>query len=94
MCIRDRGGDVNAREAMALASYMAGMAFSNAGLGLCHAMSHQLGAHYHIPHGTANAVLLPSVMQFNLLVCRKRYPEIGLAPVSYTHLTLPTSDLV
>lgn len=74
-----QGGDVNAREAMALASYMAGMAFSNAGLGLCHAMSHQLGAHYHIPHGTANAVLLPSVMQFNLLVCRKRYPEIGLA---------------
>jgi alcohol dehydrogenase len=64
---------------MALASYMAGIAFSNAGLGLCHAMSHQIGAAYGVPHGVANAIMLPSVMHYNQLVCKKRYPEIGLA---------------
>ena len=74
-----RGSDVSARESMALASYMAGIAFSNAGLGLCHAMAHQIGAAYNIPHGVANAIILPSVMYFNRLVCRKTYPEIGLA---------------
>ena len=74
-----KGSDVAARESMALASYMAGIAFSNAGLGLCHAMAHQIGAAYNIPHGVANAILLPSVMHFNRLVCRKTYPEIGLA---------------
>ena len=74
-----KGSDVSARESMALASYMAGIAFSNAGLGLCHAMAHQIGAAYNIPHGVANAILLPSVMHFNRLVCRKTYPEIGLA---------------
>ena len=74
-----KGSDVSARESMALASYMAGIAFSNAGLGLCHAMAHQIGAAYNIPHGVANAIILPSVMHFNRLVCRKTYPEIGLA---------------
>ena len=74
-----KGSDVAAREAMALASYMAGIAFSNAGLGLCHAMAHQIGAAYSIPHGVANAIMLPSVMHFNQLVCKKRFPEIGLA---------------
>ena len=74
-----KGSDVAARESMALASYMAGIAFSNAGLGLCHAMSHQIGANYGIPHGVANAIMLPSVMHYNQLVCKKSYPEIGLA---------------
>ena len=74
-----KGSDVAAREAMALASYMSGIAFSNAGLGLCHAMSHQIGSTYNIPHGVANAIMLPSVMSFNQLVCKKAYPEIGLA---------------
>lgn len=74
-----KGSDVAAREAMALASYMAGIAFSNAGLGLCHAMAHQIGATYNIPHGVANAIMLPSVMHYNQLVCKKSYPEIGLA---------------
>ncbi len=73
------GNDVAARESMALASYMAGIAFSNAGLGLCHAMSHQIGANYGVPHGVANAIMLPSVMHYNQLVCKKRFPEIGLA---------------
>jgi alcohol dehydrogenase len=74
-----KGSDVAARESMALASYMAGIAFSNAGLGLCHAMSHQIGATYGIAHGVANAIILPSVMHYNQLVCKKSYPEIGLA---------------
>jgi alcohol dehydrogenase len=74
-----KGSDVAAREAMALASYMAGIAFSNAGLGLCHAMSHQIGATYGIAHGVANSIMLPSVMHYNQLVCKKSYPEIGLA---------------
>jgi alcohol dehydrogenase len=74
-----KGSDVAARESMALASYMAGIAFSNAGLGLCHAMSHQIGAAYNIPHGVANAIMLPSVMHYNQLVCKKSYQEIGLA---------------
>jgi alcohol dehydrogenase len=74
-----KGSDVAAREAMALASYMAGIAFSNAGLGLCHAMAHQIGAGYNMLHGIANAIMLPSVMHYNQLVCKKAYPEIGLA---------------
>lgn len=74
-----QGKDVQARESMMLASYMAGIAFSNAGLGLCHAMAHQLGPAYDIPHGIANAILLPSVMNFNQLVCKKAFCEIGHA---------------
>ena len=58
-------GDLQARQAMHDASCMAGAAFSNAGLGLCHAMAHALGAQAHIPHGRANAILLPYVMSFN-----------------------------
>ncbi len=77
--VAGRGDNVAARESMALASYMAGVAFSNAGLGLAHAMAHQIGPLYAIPHGVANAVLLPSVMAFNELVCKKDYADIGLA---------------
>ena len=64
------GHDLAARESMLLASCMAGMAFSSAGLGLCHAMAHQPGAALHIPHGQANAMLLPTVMGFTRMVCR------------------------
>lgn len=74
-----QGHDIKAREDMMLASYMAGMAFSNAGLGLCHAMAHQIGAAYNIPHGKANAIILPWVMRFNRLVCKQAYSEIGHA---------------
>ncbi|MCD6625936.1 iron-containing alcohol dehydrogenase, partial [Klebsiella michiganensis] len=73
------GHDLAARESMLLASCMAGMAFSSAGLGLCHAMAHQPGAALHIPHGQANAMLLPTVMQFNRMVCRERFSQIGRA---------------
>lgn len=74
-----QGQNVEARESMMLASYMAGVAFSNAGLGLCHAMAHQVGPAYAIPHGVANAILLPSVMHFNQLVCKRDLAEIGHA---------------
>ncbi|QMI06042.1 ethanolamine utilization ethanol dehydrogenase EutG [Citrobacter sp. RHB25-C09] len=76
------GHDLAARESMLLASCMAGMAFSSAGLGLCHAMAHQPGAALHIPHGQANAMLLPTVMGFNRLVCRERFGQIGRALIN------------
>ncbi|MDR0378717.1 MAG: iron-containing alcohol dehydrogenase [Candidatus Accumulibacter sp.] len=74
-----QGSDVAARESMMLAAYMAGIAFSNAGLGLTHAMAHQIGPAYGIPHGVANAILLPPVMDFNRLVCKRAFAEIGHA---------------
>ena len=57
--------DVVAREKMANAATMAGMAFANAFLGICHSMAHKLGAFYHLPHGVANALLIEEVMRFN-----------------------------
>jgi len=59
------GGDEKAREMMAYAQYAAGVAFSNAGLGMVHAMAHALGGVYNLPHGVCNAVLLPYVLEFN-----------------------------
>ena len=63
-------------EKMALAQYIAGMGFSNVGLGIVHSMAHQLGAVYDTPHGIANAILLPTVMRFNGEVCSDRFREI------------------
>ena len=63
-------------ENMALAQYIAGMGFSNVGLGIVHSMAHQLGAVYDTPHGIANAILLPTVMRFNGEVCANRFREI------------------
>lgn len=77
LCCYKSGADIEAREKMAFAQYMAGMAFSNAGLGLVHAMSHQLSGLYNLPHGVCNAVLLPYVMEFNLDVNYKRYAELA-----------------
>ena len=57
--------DAKAREQMATASTMAGMAFANAFLGVCHSMAHKLGAFHHLPHGIANAILITDVMRFN-----------------------------
>ncbi|GGY02276.1 iron-containing alcohol dehydrogenase family protein [Paludibacterium paludis] len=74
-----QGHNLAARQDMMLGSYLAGMAFSNAGLGLVHAIAHQIGARYHIPHGVANAVLLPSVLRFNRLVSARAYRDIGQA---------------
>ena len=62
-----------------LASTMAGMAFTQAGLGLCHAMAHSLGGMFHIPHGRLNAILLPSVIGCNAHVAGKKYAELARA---------------
>lgn len=61
----DDGNNAAAREAMSQAQYIAGMGFSNVGLGIVHSMAHPLGAHYDTPHGVANALLLPYVMEYN-----------------------------
>lgn len=68
--------DEKAIENMGLAQYIAGMGFSNVGLGIVHSMAHQLGAVYDTPHGIANAILLPTVMRFNGEVCADRFREI------------------
>ena len=60
------GTDVEAREKMANAATMAGMAFANAFLGICHSMAHKLGAFFHLPHGVANALLIEEVIRFNM----------------------------
>ena len=71
--------DEEAIEQMALAQYVAGMGFSNVGLGIVHSMAHQLGAIYDTPHGIANAILLPYVMKFNGEVTYERFREILIA---------------
>ena len=75
------GQDEAARTMMAYAENVAGMAFSNAGLGMVHAMAHALGGHYNLPHGVCNAVLLPYVLAFNSRspVCRERFMIIAAA---------------
>ncbi|MGL5151279.1 MAG: iron-containing alcohol dehydrogenase [Clostridium sp.] len=69
--------NVEARDAMAYGQYIAGLSFGNAGLGMVHAMAHQLGATYHLPHGLCNAVLLPEVMKFNKEACIKDFALIA-----------------
>ena len=71
--------DLVAREGMALAQYIAGMGFSNVGLGLVHGMAHPLGAYFDIPHGVANALLLPIVMKYNASSCVDRFGDIAKA---------------
>ena len=67
------------REGMALAQYVAGMGFSNVGLGIVHSMAHALGAVYDTPHGVANAILLPTVMEYNAPCTGEKYREIARA---------------
>ena len=71
------------RNGMAVAQYIAGMGFSNVGLGIVHSMAHPLGAHYDTPHGVANAMLLPTIMEFNAPVCLDKYVEIAKAMGAY-----------
>jgi len=71
--------DIEARDGMATAQYIAGMAFSNVGLGLVHGMAHPLGAYYDIPHGVANALLLPFVMEYNKEAAKAKYRKIAEA---------------
>lgn len=72
-------GDAEARGKMHIAQCLAGMAFSNALLGIAHSLAHKTGAVFHIPHGCCNAILLPNVIQFNSRVCMERYAEIARA---------------
>lgn len=81
--------DVVARDGMAVAQYIAGMGFSNVGLGLVHGMAHPLGAYYDIPHGVANALLLPIVMEYNTESSIAKYVDIARAMgIKVDHLSL------
>ena len=73
------GSDIHAREGMCYAQYLAGMAFNNASLGHVHAMAHQLGGFYNIPHGLANAILLPRVLEYNRPYCMGRLATVAQA---------------
>ena len=91
------GADIEAREGMCFAQYLAGMAFNNASLGHVHAMAHQLGGFYDLPHGECNAILLPHVERFNLIAKLDRFTKIaqlmgentkGLSPRDAAELAL------
>jgi alcohol dehydrogenase len=73
------GNDMDARDKMCYAQYLAGMAFNNASLGHVHAMAHQLGGFYDLPHGVCNAILLPHVSRFNLIAKMDRFVDIAEA---------------
>ena len=73
------GQDMEAREQMAYAQFLAGMAFNNASLGYVHAMAHQLGGFYDLPHGVCNAILLPHVEAFNAPFCAARLADVAIA---------------
>ena len=75
----ENGQDINAREQMAYAQFLAGMAFNNASLGYVHAMAHQLGGFYDLPHGVCNALLLPHVQEYNAQVVPARLKDIAKA---------------
>ena len=72
-------GEPKGREDMALGQYLAGMAFSNVGLGIVHSMAHPLGAFYDTPHGVANAIILPTVMEYNAPATGDKYKYIAEA---------------
>ncbi len=71
--------NLEARDGMAVAQYVAGMGFSNVGLGIVHSMAHPLGAFYDTPHGVANALLLPYVMEYNMPSAVAKYKDIAVA---------------
>ena len=70
-------GEAEGQEGMALGQYVAGMGFSNVGLGIVHSMAHPLGALYDTPHGVANAIILPTVMEYNAPATGEKYREIA-----------------
>lgn len=76
--------NAEARNGMAVAQYIAGMAFSNVGLGVVHGMAHPLGAIFDIPHGVANALLLPTVMAYNMPAALDKYVQIAKAMDVYS----------
>lgn len=86
--IKSFEGDIEGRNLMHEAQCLAGMAFSNALLGIVHSMAHKTGAVFHIPHGCANAIYLPYVIQYNRKECEERYADIA----KYIGLTGETSS--
>ena len=85
--------DIDAITNMGVAQYVAGMGFSNVGLGIVHSLAHQLGAVYDTPHGIANAMLLPYVLRFNGKTCPDKFREIGTA-LGYDMNNLSDEDAV
>lgn len=75
----DNGQSIEARDQMAYAQFLAGMAFNNASLGYVHAMAHQLGGFYDLPHGVCNALLLPYVQEYNAQVSAARLKDVAVA---------------
>lgn len=73
----ENGENLTARTEMSLASYYAGVAFTRTSIGYVHAIAHQLGGYYHIPHGLANAVLLPYILEFSFQDAYKQYAELA-----------------
>lgn len=73
----ESGQDENSRDMMAYAEFLAGMAFNNASLGYVHAMAHQLGGFYDLPHGVCNAILLPHVQEYNSQVSASRLKDVA-----------------
>lgn len=82
-----RGSDRQARYGQMLASFFAGISITNAGTGLCHAMAYPLGSAYHVPHGMSNALLLPAVLEYNMVADLPKFGRLAEA------LGIPTSGL-
>jgi lactaldehyde reductase len=72
-----KGKCIKAMENLALGQYIAGMGFSNVGLGAVHSMAHPLGGRFDVAHGVANALLLPTIMEFNMPACEEKYVQIA-----------------
>ena len=77
--VLENPGDYEVRKELAIAQYMAGMSFTNVGLGIVHSMAHPLSAFYDVPHGVANALILPYVLEFNAEVCGDKIKELAKA---------------
>lgn len=84
---------MKARDKMAYGQYLAGIAFNNASLGYVHAMAHQLGGMYNLPHGVCNAILLPHVEEFNLIGNANRFRDIAKAMGEITENKLLQASL-
>jgi len=77
--VLENPGDYEVRKELAIAQYMAGMSFTNVGLGIVHSMAHPLSAFYDVPHGVANALILPYVLEFNAEACGDKIKELAKA---------------